>query len=82
VEFIDTLKPGRNGVNGYPADVRLRAVVPLLVCNANAVDAGDVIVVAVAVPVKVGEAKDTPDTILVDPTDAGLLGIAFNTELT
>jgi hypothetical protein len=32
--------------------------------------------------VKVGDVKDTPDTILEDETDAGLFGIAFNTELT
>jgi hypothetical protein len=32
--------------------------------------------------IKVGDVKDTPDTILDDPTDAGLFGIAFNTELT
>jgi hypothetical protein len=43
--------------------------------------------VPVAVPVKVGlasvgDVKETPDTILDDPTDAGLFGIAFNTELT
>jgi hypothetical protein len=32
--------------------------------------------------VKTGEVKVTPETILDDPTDAGLFGIAFNTELT
>jgi hypothetical protein len=31
---------------------------------------------------KVGEVNVTPDTILEVPTDAGLFGIAFNTELT